>query len=350
VTSSSTSAGPSLAVVIPAYNAASTLPSCLAALASSERRPDEIILFDDGSSDRTAAIARAAGVRVLDNGRSQQGPAIGRNVGAAATSASTIVFVDADVSVHPEALGRLEAPLRSGEAVASFGSYDDRPRCSRVTALYANLRHHFVHQQGREQAFTFWSGLGAIRSDTFRAHHGFEASFEEPSIEDVELGIRIIEAGGRIRLVKDALSTHHKDWTLLQLWRTDVFCRAIPWARLMASGRGRADDLNISSRERATAIAAHLVLLALVASALVPSWWPALAVAALIYLFLNARFFAFLFRAGGIRAGLAGMVLHWCYHLYASVAFALVSAGLVPVQTRARRMKARVGSTQATRP
>ena len=346
----SQSAAPTLAVIIPAYNAAATLPDCLAALARSERRPDEIILFDDGSTDETAAIARVAGARVLNNGKSQQGPAVGRNIGAAVSTASTIAFVDADVSVHPEALGRLEAPLLSGEAAASFGSYDDHPKCRRVTALYANLRHHWVHQQGREQAFTFWSGLGAMTADAFHAHGGFDVSFEKPSIEDVELGIRIIENDGSIRLVKDALGTHHKDWTLRQLWRTDIFCRAIPWAQLMSKGRGRANDLNISSKERASAIAAHLVLLALVATVARPSWWPGSALAVLGYVALNARFLAFLFRAGGIRAGVAGTVLHWCYHLYASLTFALVSSGLLSFHTRSSTMKASVGRTQATRP
>jgi glycosyltransferase involved in cell wall biosynthesis len=326
-----------LAVVIPGYNAAATLPDCLSALHKSERRPDEIILFDDGSTDATAEIARAAGVRVIANGQSRQGPAVGRNAGAAVADADIIAFVDADVAVWPEALGRLEEPIIAGEAVASFGCYDDRPRSRRIPALYANLRHHWVHRHGKAEAFTFWSGLGAVRSDVFADQRGFDPRFGEPSIEDVELGIRIVEGGGRIRLVNDALGTHCKDWGLVQLWRTDILCRALPWARLMRSGRGRADDLNISRRERAAAILAHGVWISALATLVRPGLWPLAVATAAGYLALNRPFYAFLMRTAGWRAGLAGIALHWCYHLYASLTFAWVASGLSSAFDRARR-------------
>ena len=339
-----------LAVVIPAYNAEATIRDCLGALARSGRRPDEVILFDDGSTDDTARIARASGALVVCDGAPKKGPAVGRNIGVSATTASIIAFVDADVAVHPEALARLEAPLVSDEAVASFGSYDDRPKSRRLAALYANLRHHWVHQHGRSDAFTFWSGLGAIKSETFRAQHGFDPSFGQPSIEDIDLGIRVLESGGRIRLVKDALGTHHKDWGLLQLWKTDIFRRAIPWARLMAQGRGRSDDLNISTRERAAALAAHFVWLTTLIAIWRPSLWPAIAAATATYVALNARFFAFLIRTAGLRASLGGAFLHWCYHVYASITFALVTGLERPPRTRSRTMKATAGKTHATRP
>ncbi|HSR00613.1 MAG TPA: glycosyltransferase [Sphingomicrobium sp.] len=325
-----------LAVVIPAYNAAATLSECVSALLRSERRPDEIILFDDGSTDDTVEIARAAGLRVVANGKSKQGPAVGRNVGAAATSAAIIAFVDADVAVWPEALGRLEAPIIAGEAVASFGCYDDRPRSRRVAALYANLRHHWVHRHGKSEAFTFWSGLGAIRRDVFSAQRGFDPRFAEPSIEDVELGIRIVESGGRIRLVTDALGTHCKDWGLVQLWRTDVLRRAIPWAQLMKDGRGRSDDLNVSRREQFAAVLAHCVWASGLAALVRPSLWPLPVAAIGGYVALNRQFFAFLFRSGGPRAGLAGIGLHWCYHLYASLAYVWVASGLSSIFDRLR--------------
>jgi glycosyltransferase involved in cell wall biosynthesis len=339
-----------LAVVIPAYNAAATLPDCLTALVRSERRPDEIILFDDGSTDDTSRLARASGAKVIRGRKSKQGPAIGRNIGAAAATGSILVFVDADVVVHPDALGKLEAPLVAGEAVASFGSYDDRPTSRRVASLYANLRHHWIHQQGQSEAFTFWSGLGAIRSDTFHAHRGFDPAFTVPSIEDVELGCRIVESGGRIKLVKQALGTHRKDWSLAQLWTTDIFRRAVPWAQLIREGRGHAKDLNISVRERAAAILAHVVWLSAAATIWRPALWPAIPLALAAYAIPNARFYAFLVRAGGMRTRIAGMVLHWCYHLYASVTFALVALGGVLVRTRRRMMKPSAGRTHATRP
>ena len=320
------------------------------ALARSDRRPGELILFDDGSTDRTAQIAQAAGATVIKEGPARQGPARGRNIAAGAATGSIIVFVDADVAVHREALSRLQAPLLFGQAVASFGSYDHHPQSQRLAALYANLRHHWVHQYGRSEAFTFWSGLGAIKADTFRSLNGFDQRFTEPSIEDIDLGVRILENGGQIRLVKNALGTHHKDWGLLQLWKTDILRRAVPWAKLIKQGRGRADDLNISRTERASAVAAYLVLIAALLTIWRPAWWPALVLALATYVGLNVRFLAFLFRSGGMRAGVAGTILHWCYHIYASATFAVVTALFRPLRTRNRIITATAGRTQATRP
>lgn len=342
--------GSTLAVIVPAYNAAATLPECLAALRRSRRQADEIILFDDGSTDATAQIARSYGARVISGEKRAQGPAVGRNLAAAAAAAPIVAFVDADVEVAPETLGKLEAPIASGQAVATFGSYDSSPKSRRIAALYANLRHHWVHQHGRSEAFTFWSGIGAVRSDVLRAHGGFDTAFTKPSIEDIDLGVRIIESGGRIRLVKDAFGTHHKDWSVFQLWRTDIFERAIPWARLIKDKRGRANDLNISRRERASAIAAQLVVPAAAIAAWNCNWWPVPVITIGCYLALNASFLAFLYKRGGARLAIAGSFLHLCYHVYASATFLLVSTGLVSRSARSKTIIANTGRTQATRP
>src|SRR6478752_2008975 len=58
--------GQSVSVVIPAFNAERTLGAVLAALAADPERPDEVIVVDDRSTDRTAEIALAHGARVVE--------------------------------------------------------------------------------------------------------------------------------------------------------------------------------------------------------------------------------------------------------------------------------------------
>lgn len=157
-----------LAVVIPAYNASATLDDCLSGIAASSRKPDEVILFNDGSTDDTEEIAERYGVKVITNDGSPKGPAAGRNICAESTDADFLVFIDADVQVHKNSIGNLEAALTSApDIAAAFGSYDDAPRSRRVAALYANLRHHFYHQNSNREATTFWSGFGAIKREIF---------------------------------------------------------------------------------------------------------------------------------------------------------------------------------------
>jgi len=78
--------------------------------------------------------------------------------------------------------------------------------------------------------------------------------YTRPSIEDIELGYRLREAGGKIRLIPQLQCTHLKVWHFFNLIHTEIFCRAIPWSRLMLSRTEIIDDLNISLGERARGI------------------------------------------------------------------------------------------------
>jgi GT2 family glycosyltransferase len=310
-----------IAVIMPARDAMATLPACLDALTKSSRKPDEIVIFDDGLNCNIGEYSKADGISIISNDGVQAGAATGRNIAARHTTADILAFVDADVVVEREALGRLIAVLESEPNVmAAFGSYDDAPPVKRLAALYGNLRHHWIHQHGELEASTFWTGLGVVRSDVFWALDGFD---EACGIDDVDFGLRLHAAGGKIMLVPDAQCAHLKDWRLLQLWRTDVTNRAYPWARLMARG-ARSNQLNVSRRERFTAILAYGFLLSLIGS-FFASWLRLdTVIFAGLYIFLNRGLVRLIAQRGGARAALTGIALHWFYHLYASAIFVAV--------------------------
>ena len=132
-----------------------------------------------------------------------------RNHGADAARGQYLVFVDGDVAVHPETLGRIAATFAADATIdAVFGSYDTRPAAPNLFSQYKNLFHHFVHQEGRAEAWTFWTGCGAIRRSVFAAMGGFDPSYDRPCIEDIELGVRLHKAGHRVVLRKDIQVTH----------------------------------------------------------------------------------------------------------------------------------------------
>jgi glycosyltransferase involved in cell wall biosynthesis len=89
-----------ISVVIPAYNAARTIGAVLDSLAGQDAPVDEIVVVDDGSSDETAAIVDARGVRVVRaEGTRYAGGA--RNRGWDAVSGDVVIFLDSDAIPAP---------------------------------------------------------------------------------------------------------------------------------------------------------------------------------------------------------------------------------------------------------
>lgn len=328
-----------VSVIVPAYNAEATLPECLMAVRAAMGPQDELIVFDDGSTDSTGAIARAQGARIVVNPEAPKGPAHGRNTAAKSAAKPYLMFIDADVIIRTDAIDRLMAEVNQSGAVAAFGSYDDQPRSTRLPALYANLRHHFVHQAGRREATTFWTGIGLIDAEIFRHFGGYdEVQFAHPSIEDVELGMRLINAGHRIRLVPEAQGTHWKDWTLARVWHTDVVRRALPWCRLIADGQAAAPDLNLARTERLLALLALGVATTLIAGFFMPILWIATAALFAFYVAGIMPFVRLLARRmGPLKLG-GAIAMHLCYHIYASCTYAVVMlATRLGLRRRGRR-------------
>jgi glycosyltransferase involved in cell wall biosynthesis len=313
-------------VVVPAYNAEATLEPCLAAINVAMAAGDALILYDDGATDRTTVIAHAAGATVMRNDGAPKGPAHGRNAAAFAARTPLILFVDADVVIRPDVIDRLAGEIAATGAAAAFGCYDERPQSRRVTSLYANLRHHYVHLNGARDASTFWSGIGMIKSDLFRVAGGYDSMlYRHPSIEDVELGMRLAAAGHRIRLVAEAQGTHCKDWSLWRVWHTDIVRRAYPWAELIIDRQTACIDLNLETSERITAVNAAAILVFAFATLFSKWFLPMVLVAALTYGYRNCGLFALLTRRIGFPGVIGAIAMHWCYHLYAMATFASVA-------------------------
>jgi hypothetical protein len=300
---------PATTVIVPAYNAAGTIQKCLAALLASTGAESEIVVVDDGSTDDTAALAEAAGVRVVRLA-GNSGPGAARNRGAEQARGGVLVFVDSDVVVAPDAVGRARRTLAESDAAAVFGSYDTNPAAPGLVSQFRNLLHHWVHQQSRREAFTFWAGLGAIRRPVFEAAGGFDEGGPAAVLEDVELGHRVCAAGHRIVLDPAMLGTHLKRWTMVSMVRADLLHRAIPWGRLLLAGGDIPRDLNLTAGQR-WSVALSGVVGGTLALAV---WWrgllPVAGVALGGIILLNRRFYDFLAHERGLAFALASIPVH----------------------------------------
>lgn len=317
------SGGLTISVVMPAYNAAHCLAQVLEPLLAMRARGEiaEVLVVDDQSTDATADIARTLGAKVLTN-PSRGGPGAARNFAADQALGDILWMVDSDVIAHAGGAARIGAAFCDDSIHAVFGSYDDAPADRGWMSQYKNLMHRYYHQRARHEASTFWAGCGAVRKSAFLAIGGFDTeTYQRPSIEDIELGYRIKAAGGRILLLPDLLGKHLKRWTVRNAVHTDIFCRALPWSRLMIGGEGVPDDLNTSKTERLKAGLAGALLLSTLLLPLAPRyWWLWIGLLAAAVL-ANWTFLRYLARAAGVRVAVLGGAFHQVYYVYSACAF-----------------------------
>ncbi len=306
-----------ISIVIPAYNAADTLPQCLDAIANSGLRPAEVIVVNDGSTDETARIAERFGAIVVSTDK-RSGPAAARNLGAEAARYDLLLFIDADVTVSVDAIGKIEAAfIGDPELSGLIGSYDFAPSGHGFVSHYRNLLHSFVHQHGRRRTIAFWGACGAVRKRMFFEVGGFDVAYTRPSIEDIELGYRLRNRGLRVELDPAVQVKHLKHWTLIGMIRTDIFDRAIPWTRLMLREGDMPNDLNLRWGQRLC------VALVMAAPVVAPLDWGLASLFVLAVIVMNWRFYAFLGEKWGWANALLAIPLHLTYFFYSGVGLGL---------------------------
>ncbi len=313
-----------ICVVVPAHQAEQTLQACLDALFAAGFSGGDIVLVDDGSTDATYRIANANGTRVVRNPKALR-PARARNVGVAESDREIILFVDADVVVHDDILPRIRRHFDDPSVTAVIGSYDDLPPPKPVVSRYRNLLHHYTHQIAGPTVGTFWTGLGAVRRDAFEQVGGLKSEWE--NIEDVEFGLRLVEAGGTIALDPDMQGTHLKIWTLGSMFRTDLWGRAVPWTRLIVANRTAAGSLNTTFQHQvsAAAVAGGVLFLPFAPFAAAAFWGFVLCCVA--FLGANAGFLRALARIGGPWLAVRAVPYHVVHYVAALAGYLYVRAG-----------------------
>ncbi len=131
-----------ISVVVPAYNEEEVLPACIEALLSQTRTPDEIIIVDNNSSDRTAEVARSYGVRVIVEPQQGIMPAVYR--GVSESKGDIIARCDADSIVPSDWIERIEKKMQARPEAAGvtgpgdfYGTNRIRARLAQVWYMYA---------------------------------------------------------------------------------------------------------------------------------------------------------------------------------------------------------------------
>ena len=207
-----------VSIIIPAYNARTTIANCLEACLRQTYEDLEVIVVDDGSGDDTSRIVHAFPVNYIRH--TNQGPAAARNRGAAMAIGEFLAFTDADCIPARDWVERLVAAM-DDNVVGVGGTYDIANRDS----LLARMVHEEIverHQRFGDDVDFLGSFNVMYRRKAFDAVGGFDPSFSLASGEDNDLAYRLLDQGGRLRFTEKAMVAHHHPERLGSYLRTQM--------------------------------------------------------------------------------------------------------------------------------
>ena len=202
---------PTLALLIPAYNAASYLPRLLKSAARQSEQFDEVWVYDDGSTDDTALVAQSYGARVV-RGATNRGCSAGKNALAARTSADWLHFHDADDELYPNFVYLARRWMNDGQFDVVLFPYEERREGSNAPTSFRTFDPLEVSQDARsysirEQINPF---CGLYRRDAFMHAGGYD---EDPLVlfnEDVAMHIRLAFAGLSFAVEREISIINHR--------------------------------------------------------------------------------------------------------------------------------------------
>ncbi len=223
---------PRVSVVVCAYNAAETIGECLTSLDALDYPNFEVIVVNDGSTDRTGAIAHAWAERDTHTSSSNPerhvvdvengGLSLARNIGLAHATGEIVAYTDADVQVDPMWLAYLVQPFITSDVVGSGGPNvcpADDPRIAQCVARAPGGPTHVLlddriaeHVPGCNMAF---------RADALREIGGFNPIYLRAG-DDVDVCWRLQARGWRIGFAPAALVWHRHRATIKGYWRQQV--------------------------------------------------------------------------------------------------------------------------------
>jgi len=183
---------PGISVVIPARNEEDYIAAALDAVFAQDPPPDEVIVVDNGSTDRTAEIAREKGARVITE--PQKGVHRARQAGLLAARNPIVAQTDADTRVLPGWIASIQGAFEDPQVVATYGPVElyEAPWLDRWLARY--LFPAFLRLSALLGQPNLNGANHAVRRDAALAVGGYD----RPYAEEVHLARKLVAAGGKI--------------------------------------------------------------------------------------------------------------------------------------------------------
>jgi len=159
-----------VSVIIPAYNEEEDIKYCLDSLKNQSYKEIEVILVDDGSTDKTIEIAKKYKIKILM--QSHKGPGAARNFGATKSHGKILIFVDADMHFEKDYIKNLVKPILDNKNL--IGTTHDFEIATNTNNIWSNLWGEIrVSKNNAKEVKIF----RAIRKDKFLEMEGFDSKY-----------------------------------------------------------------------------------------------------------------------------------------------------------------------------
>lgn len=232
-----------VSIIIPVYNSWGNVAVLLSSLLKSSYKNFEVIIGDDASHTqkspellklikRTIGKAGVQIVRIPIN----KGPAAARNAAAKKAKGKVLVFLDSDVSVYPDTIGKIAEKFTDDEDLTALtGVWDKHQNTKAFFPQFKALRDWSYWTNERDSDgyyYLFSTRIAALKRDVFIRLGGFNEAFRQ--MEDVEITYRIAKRYAII--FAPDVRVHHEFEGFVPVARK-YFWRSFYWTRLYKERR-----------------------------------------------------------------------------------------------------------------
>jgi len=184
-----------VSVVVPAYNEENYLGNCLDALMKQEEKPDEIIVVNNNSTDKTVDIAKKYDVRVVNE--TEQGMIQARNRGFNEAQHEIIARTDADTMVPSDWIKKIKQHFINNDVVAVSGeatTYDLSNELARQAAIQSQKSYFILMRTALGHDCLLGPNM-AIRKSAWEKVKNTVCLNDNDVHEDIDLAIHIASVG-----------------------------------------------------------------------------------------------------------------------------------------------------------
>ncbi len=259
-----------ISVIIPVYNGEKTIEKCLASLLKQTKKPEEVIVVDDGSGDNTAKIVtKIKGVKLIK--QNHKGPASARNLGAKEAKGEILLFIDSDCILDKNWVSEMIKPFEDKEIVGVQGIYETKQKGLIARFVHLEIEDRYDRMRKFKTIDFIGSYSAGYRKRTFLEFKGFDESFPIASGEDPELSFKLSKAGYKMVLNEKAVVNHsHAD--TLRAYLKQKFWRAYWRVLLYRKHPGKITSESYTPQTlKFQILAFYLLLLSVVFSVPIPN-------------------------------------------------------------------------------